>query len=565
MTCEWWSNIWLNEGFATYIASLSQCGAVPAFDTRREMLYDTVQNALSYDIGRNAPILNSAETIFEVDNVFGTITYDKGGSIIRMMEGFLGNDTLIKGLIAYLDRHKYTGVHQDQLFEVLDEFAHDDNKLPAGVTVKDIMDTWTLQSGYPLIRVSKVSSNRLAISQEEYRPVSAAAVSDPLTALDEDDLWEVPITISNENNVGNNTPALWLNKNVALRTYEIDTTKWLVVNVDAMGYYRVLYDPTILELIHTKLSTDLNSINALNRAQFIDDYFSFYKLGYTSVDKALDFTKYLKTDPDHIVWYTAMYSMSSWVTLLSETSQDFKDYMNPRLEVALRAVQDDFDSTDEGSSVIFRAKLYDWANSLQNQYFQGKAQDMVNNWIADSSKVVRLDYQSFVYCSAVASSGDEVFDFFLAKYKDSTTAESDKTKYLNALACSNDPRFHELILDETEIRSADAALALDRSARNSAVRTGVTNFLRIADNFNYLKASTNGTTFLNTILTTISSFTTEESIRDILLTIVTQYEADLTSAQGLRDAINNNYERNKVWLEGEGLTVKEWFTANVNA
>jgi len=242
--------------------------------------------------------------------------------------------------------------------------------------------------------------------------------------------------------------------------------------------------------------------------------------------------------------------------------------MTPRVEAALDAI--DFNGAeDEGSRVIFRSRLYDFANVLGSARFRAVAYNQVYLWetVGDSS-AVRLDYQSTVYCGAVAQS-ERAFTFLLNKYK-SETRPAFKTRLLNGLACASDDavirNFLTLTLDENEIRKEDAISALVQSALNSPSRTPLIDFLRNTDNFNALKTITGSTTFLTTILETLSSESTELPELTLLHAVVDQYAAEIDSAevQRLKAAIVQNIQENIVWLTGagEGKAMLDWFKDN---
>lgn len=91
----------------------------------------------------------------EIQDIFDQISYSKAATIIRMMDDFLTTETLTKGLTNFLNERKYGSATQDDLWETLTEQAHDDGVLEEDVTVKEIMDTWTLQTGYPVVNVTR--------------------------------------------------------------------------------------------------------------------------------------------------------------------------------------------------------------------------------------------------------------------------------------------------------------------------------------------------------------------------------------------------------------------------
>lgn len=103
------------------------------------------------------------------------------------------------------------------------------------MTVKDIMDTWTLQSGFPLVRVTTgFDSNEIQISQERFTP---DVIYTPGHGLDPNHLWTIPVAIATAQNpdFSQVQPKLWIEKDIAMRTHPENNTQWIVVNPDGVG------------------------------------------------------------------------------------------------------------------------------------------------------------------------------------------------------------------------------------------------------------------------------------------------------------------------------------------
>ncbi|XP_035700559.1 aminopeptidase N [Folsomia candida] len=293
VTCEWWSEIWLNEGFATYLSYIGVDEVAPEFRHGEWQINDAMQPALAYDAGPSThPLRNDAITPAEIDRYFSTITYEKGSSINRMIEGFLTKETFQKGLILYLDARKFMSAVQEDLFFYLQQAAVEDRRdltFPPGADVKRILDTWTLQVGHPLVRVSDTMNGAVLISQERYSNLPGSP-----------DLWYVPITVAKQDSppLDNHIPSFWLSNNQTNTTYEHETGKWIVLNIDATGFYRVLYDAHFTSLILQQLKLNASKIPALSRSQLLDDYFHLAYKGYVHLETALDLTTYLSQE-DH--------------------------------------------------------------------------------------------------------------------------------------------------------------------------------------------------------------------------------------------------------------------------
>lgn len=148
VTMDWWTHLWLNEGFASYIEFLAVDKLYPKWDMWTQFL------SLDYIRGREKDALLSTHEIEvdvhdpnEIDEVFDDISYRKGASIIRMLANFLGEKVFQKGLQHYLYKHKYKNATTQDLWKSLEQVS--------GKPVQKIMSAWTLQPGFPLVEAEQ--------------------------------------------------------------------------------------------------------------------------------------------------------------------------------------------------------------------------------------------------------------------------------------------------------------------------------------------------------------------------------------------------------------------------
>ncbi|MCL4133369.1 UNVERIFIED_CONTAM: hypothetical protein GTU68_051110 [Idotea baltica] len=137
------------------------------------MLEQFLTEALQYVFATDSlesshPISIEVDNPDEIGEIFDSISYSKGASIIRMMNYYLTEDTFRQGLTNYLNAFSYSSASQDDLWLYLTEQAHADGTLDADLTVKDIMDTWTLQMGYPVITVTRNDDGTALVTQERF-------------------------------------------------------------------------------------------------------------------------------------------------------------------------------------------------------------------------------------------------------------------------------------------------------------------------------------------------------------------------------------------------------------
>lgn len=189
------------------------------------------------------------------------------------------------------------------------------------MSVKDIMDTWTLQTGFPVVHVTRDYENRyLRLRQDRF--VLKEAIND---TFETEQLWWIPITYTTRRakDFQATQPVLWMKreKEVDIHDQDILDSDWLIVNIQETGYYRVNYDPRNWRLITTHLmdSEKYREIAATNRAQLVNDALSLAKGGYLDYSIALDVTRYLEHEDDFVPWKAAINSFGYIDTMLIKT------------------------------------------------------------------------------------------------------------------------------------------------------------------------------------------------------------------------------------------------------
>lgn len=182
--------MWLNEGFATYVASLGVAYLHPEWESLNEESVDNTLEIFKFDsLKASHPVSVEIGHPNQISQIFDAISYSKGSVIIRMMHKFLGEESFQNGVSSYLKKHEYANAKQDDLWASLTEVAHEKQALPKKMTVKEIMDTWTLQVGFPIINIErKYDSNSAELSQMRY-------LADRIKSRDETAFcWWIPLS-----------------------------------------------------------------------------------------------------------------------------------------------------------------------------------------------------------------------------------------------------------------------------------------------------------------------------------------------------------------------------------
>ncbi|XP_075715569.1 aminopeptidase Ey-like [Rhinoderma darwinii] len=156
VTIRWWNDLWLNEGFASYVEYLGADKAEPTWNIKDLIVLNDIYRVMGVDALASSHPLTSKEedvnTPSEISELFDSITYSKGASVIRMLSSFLTEDLFVEGLRTYLKQFAYGNTVYTDLWEHL-QAAIDKNTLQLPHSIKDIMNRWVLQMGFPVVTI----------------------------------------------------------------------------------------------------------------------------------------------------------------------------------------------------------------------------------------------------------------------------------------------------------------------------------------------------------------------------------------------------------------------------
>jgi aminopeptidase N len=258
VTMAWWDNLWLNEGFASWMGTKSTAHFNPQWEvwlrknvprnpTRRAGI--AKEQAMEGDARSTThPIQQPVATEAEANSAFDDITYQKGQSFIRMLESFLGEDAFRDGIRRYLDSHKYSNSTTADLWNALAESS--------GKPVAQIAEAWTQQPGFPIVKVKREEGNKVGLTQERFTVNFENAP--PLE-------WKIPLTYSV---IGQTEPVSRLMTTKTDILEDIAPNAALKLNVNGAGNYRVEYDQPSWDILVAslgKLSVD-DRVNLLSDA-----------------------------------------------------------------------------------------------------------------------------------------------------------------------------------------------------------------------------------------------------------------------------------------------------------
>jgi puromycin-sensitive aminopeptidase len=280
VTMVWWDDLWLNEAFATWMAYKIVDLWRP--DWRVWLDFDAGKaTALHLDALRSThPIRGTVANAAEATESFDAITYEKGGAVLRMIEGFLGEEAFRSGIRDYMRKHARANAVADDLWGALARASH--------APVVELANAWIRQSGYPVVSVA-LEGNRLRVSQERF--FSEPGLSGPET-------WPVPLVLAWGDDRGRQSRTFLLEKQTGEITLETaGQVRWLNANAGSTGFYRVAYSADLL----ARLSKSLSALLPAERIGLLADQWALVRAGRARISEFLDLVLAFGDESDHAV------------------------------------------------------------------------------------------------------------------------------------------------------------------------------------------------------------------------------------------------------------------------
>ncbi len=393
------------------------------------------------------PIVVDVDTPDEINSVFDTIAYNKGASVIRMMEDFMGPQDFRRGISNFLRKFAYQNAITEDLLKELSASSTE------GLNVTEIMNTWTRQKGFPVLVVSQRDSNGMvSLTQERFLSSSSAHNESSPYGFK----WEIPLSYKTSNDSA--VKRTWFHSDQDKLELSIPGD-WIKFNVGQYGYYRVQYPLSDWEKFATLLQSDASLLSSSDRTSLINDAFALAKSGRIPFKAALDLTLYLGSNERAISpWETAFLSLDSMADILYFTPiySQWSDYLSQLVQAPLEELGWTSSADDSMDRLKLRTLVLKKACTFGSSSAQ--AGQMLLDW-RNNGTFIEPDLREIVYSFGMKSLNDhEVWKFMLERYKVETNAQ-EKQKLLRGLTAIGEPwilsNLLNLAKDESIIRSQD--------------------------------------------------------------------------------------------------------------
>ncbi|KAF3960164.1 hypothetical protein CMV_015100 [Castanea mollissima] len=259
VTMEWWTQLWLNEGFATWVSYLAANHLFPEWEVWTLFLNDCTEGLRLDGLAESHPIeveINHAKEIAEI--FFDTKSDKKGASVIQMLQSYVGVDCFQRSLASYIKKFACSNAKTEDLWAALEEGSSE--------PVNQLMNSWTKQKGYPVVSV-KVKDQKLVFEQSQFLASGSLG----------DGQWIVPITLC-RGSYDVHKKFLLQTKSETLDMKELPSdgnnlaSSWVKLNVNQTGFYRVKYDEDLAAKL--RYAVENKYLSATDRFGILDDSFA---------------------------------------------------------------------------------------------------------------------------------------------------------------------------------------------------------------------------------------------------------------------------------------------------
>ncbi|MBL8545515.1 MAG: M1 family metallopeptidase [Hyphomonadaceae bacterium] len=293
VTMNWWDDLWLNEGFASWMAAKATERVHPDWNPWMSQLTDGTATAMALDAREGThPIVQEINTIDDANLAFDTITYEKGLAVIRMLEAYVGEDDFRNGVRAYINAHRYGNARTEDLWTSV--------QAASGQPVLELARSFTNQPGFPLLTANAGSCQRgtradIAITQRRFAMDESARTNER---------WSIPV-VARHVDVGDPVRVLMEPGQQSAITL---TCGAYLVNAGQSGFFRVKYDNANFGLL-TQRFRDLQGVDQLG---LLLDYYAFGRSGDAPFTNYLDLVNVLPADADPLIVMDTAASMSAF-------------------------------------------------------------------------------------------------------------------------------------------------------------------------------------------------------------------------------------------------------------
>ncbi|KAL7273583.1 Aminopeptidase 2 mitochondrial [Rhizina undulata] len=548
VTMDFWEGLWLNEGFATWMSWYSMDKFFPQWKVWDSYVTDNLAAALSLDSLRSShPVEVPVKKVSEINQIFDSISYAKGSSILRMITKYLGEDVFMEGIRRYLKKHAFGNTQTGDLWDALAEAS--------GKDVANDMAAWTKKIGYPVVTVTE-NGQELHLKQNRYLRTGDVKPEEDQT------LWHIFLGLRTKKGV---------NEDLVLTeretTIKIDDSDFFKVNADQTGVYRTLYTPERLVKLGQAAKSGLLTVQ--DKAGMLGDAGALSQSGYQRTSGLLDLLSGFREEKDYIVWGQITGQIqavrSSWNFESKEVRQGLRRFLRDLSAPIAHKLGWEFKEDDEDIQKQFKALMFSVAGSSGDPIVVKAAQEMFQKFAAGDLDAINPNIRAAVYSIALEygkNGGEKEWEVVYNAFKNGRNSD-ERNIALKCLGRStnyeNMKKTLELALNG-EVKDQDIYLPLSGLRANGP--EGVKTIWEWAQaNWEVLvKKLPPGLSMLGSVVQTVTSgFTSEYSIQEIKGFF---HDKDVKGFDKNLEQSLDNIMAKALWIKRDSADVENWLKAH---
>ncbi len=540
VTMEWWTHLWLNEGFASYVEYLAIDHLFPEWDIWTQFVWRELGQALELDALQNThPIEVEVHHPNEISEIFDAVSYSKGAAVIKMLANLLGEENFRRGLRHYLKKHAYANATTDDLWLALEEISRQ--------PVRKIMRAWTQKAGYPLVSVRE-SGGRLLLKQERFYSSRAYKTNKSYRSS-----WPIPVEFITDKSA-KPKKFLFAKKRKILIEPRI---KWLKFNAAESGVYRTAYSENLLSALTKPI--EKKRLATVDRLGVIRDAFSLAEAGKLETTKALELSLAYKNETDYPVWTEMASSLETLDSLLSGEKfyEDYKALGREIFSGIAERVGWRKTPKDSHTKILLRTLILRNYGHYGDPATIGKAEKLFA-----SGKNIDPDLRSAVYNLTAENGSTHEYKILKRKYVEEVLQE-EKNRLGRALTCFQDKNLLRDCLEfslSEKVRPQDFPQFMAGLLANPHSRPLAWEFLK-ANWRKILKIYGGGGHLLSRIIRPFSHFNDEKCAEEIERFFG---KNPAPAAQRTIQQVLEKIRSNAAWARRDGRNIAEWLKRQKN-
>lgn len=512
VTMDWWNELWLNEGFATYVGWLAVDHIYPEWQVFSRFITESLQGALQLDSLRQShPIEVPVKSALDIDQIFDHISYLKGASTIRMLSNQLGTETFLKGVSNYLKKHAYGNAHTIDLWSSLSEVS--------GVDVATAMQTWTGKIGFPVLTVAvDEETGDVAIQQDRFLRGGDVKPEENET------IWWIPLSLSSGADAEATISAASGNtlESKQLVLSELATeTDFFLLNKNQVNVYRVNYSNKQL----ASIASNIEKLSLDDRIGIVADAASTAIAGSGSTSGLLSLILALKEDTSYEVWSEILKRLgnlrSTWFEQDEVSQKGLAALTRDILSYNLERLGWEFAKGEDYRTGRLRTLVINSAVKVGVESVVAEAKARFAKWKAGDKTAIHPSLRNAVFTAELKySTGTELTEAYDAVFQEVVKPSSvDGAEIaLTALGTVSDAALIERGLGyilSSEVASQDTHSLGSSLAANVAARWKAWEYLKANWDAVYAKFSTNMVVLDRLVRLMISNFASLKAADDI--------------------------------------------------